>query len=156
MLTNRPTRSLTRRSGTRRRGSASEALEDRSLLSTITVTSLADNEDVDGEVTLREAITAANEDTSVDGSVAGNGPDVIRFADGLCGTINIDGVINLRDGVTIRGNGASETILDAGGTSKVFRVATQQPIAIRDLTIQNASIALDVYNAKSVVAVSDE
>jgi CSLREA domain-containing protein len=42
---------------------AGEVLEDRSLLSTITVTSLADNTTSDGLITLREAILAANNGT---------------------------------------------------------------------------------------------
>ena len=62
-----------------------EPLESRALLSTITVTSLADNLDQDGEVTLREAVLAANEDRSVDGSVAGSGSDVIKFDPSLAG-----------------------------------------------------------------------
>ncbi len=60
-----------------------ETLEDRALLATITVTSLADNATVDGQVTLREAIQAANTDSAVDGSTAGAGGDTITFASGL-------------------------------------------------------------------------
>ena len=61
----------------------SESLEERALLSSITVTSLADNLDVDGQVTLREAIQAANTDSAVDGSAAGSGADTITFAPNL-------------------------------------------------------------------------
>ena len=65
--------------GNRRRGSgrefsrsyAAEVLEVRTLLSTITVTSLADNASHNGFVTLRDALTAANTDKSVNGSTAG-------------------------------------------------------------------------------------
>ncbi len=60
-----------------------ERLEDRSLLSAIVVTSLADNTASDGQVTLREAIQAANTDLAVDGSTAGSGADTITFAAGL-------------------------------------------------------------------------
>ena len=56
-----------------------EYLEERTLLSAITVTSLADNTTVDGLVTLREAIQAAETDSSVDGSTAGSGADEIVF-----------------------------------------------------------------------------
>ncbi len=50
------------------------------MLAAITVTSLADNLFVDGAVTLREAIQAANTNTSVDGSTAGDvGADTILF-----------------------------------------------------------------------------
>ena len=71
----------------RRRGFAGrrriERLEDRSLLSAIVVTSLADNTASDGQVTLREAIQAANTDLAVDGSTAGSGADTVTFAAGL-------------------------------------------------------------------------
>lgn len=63
----------------RRERNSIEPLEDRTLLSTITVTSLADNLTSDGQVTLREAIQAANSDSSVDGSTAGSGADTIVF-----------------------------------------------------------------------------
>src|SRR5205807_5141450 len=71
---------LTRRRPLRRRKSGwhiptsvpAECLEDRTLLSTITVTSLADNLTAgDLKITLREALQAANTNASVDGSVAG-------------------------------------------------------------------------------------
>jgi hypothetical protein len=49
-----------------------EVLEDRCLPATITVTSLSDNLIVDGQVTLREALQAANTNHSVDVSVVGD------------------------------------------------------------------------------------
>ncbi len=67
----------------RARRAFSERLEDRWLLATIQVTSLLDNVDGDGQVTLREAIFAAETDTSVDGSTAGDGADQIVFAPSL-------------------------------------------------------------------------
>jgi hypothetical protein len=57
-----------------------EALDDRLVPAVISVTSLADNLTVDGQVTLREAIRVADTDTSVDGSAAGSGADTLRFA----------------------------------------------------------------------------
>ena len=53
------------------------------IAATITVTSLSDNITTDTEVTLREAITAAETDTSIDGSTPGNGSDTIIFAPAL-------------------------------------------------------------------------
>src|SRR5262245_3359289 len=70
--------------------SAADVLEERCLLSTITVTSLADNLTVgDGKITLREALQAANTNLSVDGSTAGQagGQDTIVFQPGLAGLI---------------------------------------------------------------------
>ncbi|MBN9118617.1 MAG: Ig-like domain repeat protein [Planctomycetes bacterium] len=65
----------------RRTRLAVEALEDRLVPATITVTSLADvalGTSHTG-VTLRDAIQAANTDTSVNGSTAGSGADTITF-----------------------------------------------------------------------------
>ena len=57
-----------------------EQLEEREVPAVITVTSLADNTTADGQVTLREAIQAAETDASIDGSAAGSGADTIVFA----------------------------------------------------------------------------
>src|SRR4051812_17853336 len=58
-----------------------EALEERSLLATITVTGTVDTIANDGVVTLREAITAANTnaDPSGDTTPGDPGPDTIAF-----------------------------------------------------------------------------
>src|SRR5688500_13133123 len=63
-----------------------EPLEDRLLLASLLVNSAADNlTPLDGQVTLREAILAANTDTATDlGHLAG-GPDTITFAESLRG-----------------------------------------------------------------------
>ncbi|MFM7831653.1 MAG: CSLREA domain-containing protein, partial [Planctomycetaceae bacterium] len=61
-----------------------QSLENRILPATITVTSLDDNLNADGFITLREAIQAANTNKAVDGSVAGTvGEDTIVFAPAL-------------------------------------------------------------------------
>ena len=49
----------------------------------IVVTSLGDDLNAGGGVTLREAILAAESDSSVDGSAAGSGADTITFAPAL-------------------------------------------------------------------------
>src|SRR4051794_35106419 len=67
----------------RRAPCVSEALERRVLFASIVVTDLGDNTTIDRKVTLREAIQAAETDTSVDGSAAGAGADVITFAPAL-------------------------------------------------------------------------
>ena len=59
------------------------------MLATITVTSLADNTIANGQVTLREAILAAENDQSIDGSTAGSGADTIQFASNLSGNVNL-------------------------------------------------------------------
>lgn len=125
-----------------------EALEERCLLSTITVTSLEDNVAVDGDVTLREAVQAANTDRSVDGSAAGNGADTIRFADGLAGAIELDDVIVIKSAITVVGNGIEQTQLDGQRQRKIFRVvrANSDPPAffeVQDLTMRDATSVKD-------------
>ncbi len=61
-----------------------ESLEDRRMLTTITVDSFLDNFDpnnptTDGVITLREAIVAANTDSAVGDAPAGSGADTIVF-----------------------------------------------------------------------------
>jgi CSLREA domain-containing protein len=105
-----------------------EVLEARCLLSVITVTSLADNLAVDGKVTLREAIQAANTNASVDGSAAGqsSSQDKIVFQNGLVGTIKLNpalGELLITDSVQIVGLGAKNTVIDAQHNSRVFEVS---------------------------------
>lgn len=79
--------------GGRRRRVVLEQLESRRLLATITVTDGFDGpletSAGDGLISLREAIEAANTDTSVDGSTAGEGADTIKFAPNLRNTIHL-------------------------------------------------------------------
>lgn len=130
-----------------------EVLECRPLLApvpvTITVTSLADNSTVDGQVTLREAIQAANENISVDGSEAGGGDDTIVFSDSLFsgGAVQILPSIV---GSTTYGNSAyaitsnvtihvdfdqAGVALDAEGSMRFFYVAPSAALTLENLTL---------------------
>jgi CSLREA domain-containing protein len=70
-----------------------ETLECRTVPATITVTTLGDLAVGNNLVSLREAIQAANSDTSVDGSTAGSGADTIVFDPSLFATA--DGTIQI-------------------------------------------------------------
>ncbi|MCI0683337.1 MAG: Ig-like domain-containing protein [Gemmataceae bacterium] len=121
---------------------ALEALEDRTAPATLTVTSLADTLVDDGQVTLREAITAANTDTTVDG-VTGAGADVIQFAPGLNGTINLTGALpDLVGNLQIQGPGADLLTVrrDSGGDYRIFRVNAGATISLTGLTIANGRL----------------
>lgn len=91
-----------------------ESLEDRRMLATITVNSVADNMTVDGMITLREAILAANTDMSVDGSNAGSGVDTINFdpsvfTGGLNSLIRLGGTeLEITDSLIIDASGATD------------------------------------------------
>ena len=104
----------------------------------ITVTTLDDSLAVDTEVSLREALQAANTDTSVDGSTTGSGDDTIVFDPGLAignnpgvddGHLVLDNVLgelSITSDVTIDGDTDSDDVadiaIDADGNSRVFNV----------------------------------
>jgi len=80
-------------------------LEERTLLSTLnlTVTTLLDDPTmpIHGQVTLRDAITTANADTT-------DSQEIIGFAPGLQGTIDLTTALpNLNNNITINGPGAA-------------------------------------------------
>src|SRR5262245_16224105 len=87
-----------------------EPLEGRSLLATITVTSLGDARSAGDGVTLREAVQAANTNQSVDGSTSGQAApavDRIVFQAGLTGGISLLlGQLQITEPVIIEGPGA--------------------------------------------------
>jgi hypothetical protein len=123
-----------------------EPLEGRQMLATITVTSLADNLNIDGQVTLREAIQAAELDASVDGSIKGNGADTIQFAPGLAGAANLllagDMTVDrsafaISTDVTIRGNSFGITIQrgGVGPEMRLFRVTPGGSLTLESITV---------------------
>ncbi|MFK7821685.1 MAG: choice-of-anchor Q domain-containing protein [Planctomycetaceae bacterium] len=123
-----------------RRAPVLEVLEERCLLSTITVTSLVDNTTADGEVTLREAILAANSDTSVDGSTAGSGPDKIVFAPAITsGTIVLsDGPLEITESLVVRGP-ANKVTVDAAQTGRILDVSSDaNSVVLNQLRFRNA------------------
>lgn len=116
-----PSRPIRRASSRRRLGV--EALEDRALLATFTVTTLA----TFGPGSLRAAVAAAN---------LNPGHDQIVFADGLEGTIKTTtGPISITDSLSISGPGGDKLVV-RGVASKVFTVApnVEHPI-ITGLTV---------------------
>lgn len=125
-----------------------ETLETRSLLATITVTSAEDNLYEDGLVTLREALLAAETDTSVDGSTAGNGADVIRFAPHLAGrTIRLQSkgdytlggsAFGITTEVTIEGEPERGQVLlrDVAEAFRTFFVHETGNLTLKNLTLQ--------------------
>lgn len=107
---------------------SAEVLEARQLLSSITVTSMLDNLTAsDGQITLREALLAANTNTSVDGSVAGESgvQDRIVFAGPLVGGMELDqalGTLVITDSVRIEGSGPAKIAIDARERCRVFDI----------------------------------
>ena len=120
-----------------------EMLEDRRLLSVTpyVVDSLADNMDLDGVVTLREAIEAANTGAIVGDAHAGSDieTDVITFDSSLHGgTIMLGGEeLTVTDALEIQGPGAELLTIDANKTSRVLLAEQAGELEILGLTIQN-------------------
>jgi CSLREA domain-containing protein len=114
----------------------------------ITVTTLKDEMDVDGNCSLREAIRAANLDTAVDACPAGAGEDTVYLPAGVY-TLSIPGVgedtgltgdLDILSDMTITGSGEAATIIDGGGLDRVFHVVSDSQVKIANLTIRNGSI----------------
>lgn len=142
----------------RRKTTACEALERRALLAVITVTSLADTVADDGEVTLREAILAANSDQSVDGSAAGDGLDRIVFDTNANGTIRFENELVITESVSIEGNGPNHTIVDGRKARDGFHVpkgAHRVSLLLSGIRIRNTNRAVGHDGSAGSVRVSD-
>jgi hypothetical protein len=102
-----------------------ERLEDRRVLSTLTVLNHLDS----GAGSLRAEIAAAH-----------NG-DTIVFAPSLNGqTITLtSGELLIRKNLTITGPGAGELTISGGGLSRVFEVAPKENVTLSGLTISNGA-----------------
>ena len=102
-----------------------EVLENRRLLSALTVTTAADS----GAGSLRAEIAAANSG------------DTINFASNLKGqTITLtSGELLINKGLTIQGSAASQLTISGGNSSRVFDVASSQPVVLTGLTISNGA-----------------
>ncbi len=84
-----------------------------------------------GNCTLRAAVQEAN---------ACPGPDVIDVGEGT--HVLTLGQLVLTDEVTVRGAGASSTVVDGNAASRVFSVsATAFAVTFEDLTIRNGNVA---------------
>ena len=141
---------------------AAEVAEPRRMLTTIVVDSLADDGVAtsavpDGQVTLREAVIAANTNQPFGDAPAGNGRDRIRFADGLTGTITLTrGQMRIEQEVDVR---AYEDItIDADGQSRVFSVLAAGDNYFQGLTLTNGNAdrgGAVLHNGRGTVRFTD-
>ncbi|HBO43663.1 MAG TPA: hypothetical protein DD670_06980, partial [Planctomycetaceae bacterium] len=107
---------------------------------TIVVNSLADTVALDGQVTLREALEAANTNLAVGDAQGGcaGAADIIVFAPSLSGTIKLSGSqLEILGDVTIVGPGAETITVDADTKSRALSVGASLNVAISGLTITN-------------------
>lgn len=129
-LENLTTKNQRRKRKQRRDGQAVEALEDRALLATFTVSNLNDA----GAGSLRQAIADAN---------GAAGADDINFTGaGASGTITLTtGLIQITDSVSIAGPGSSELSISGNDASIVFQITdgagTFSDVSISGVTVTN-------------------
>lgn len=103
---------------------------------TITVTTLADELNTNGNCSLREAVQAANTNAAVDACAAGAaGADVIVLP---AGTIPVAATIQVNESVTIRGAGRASTTIQRGAADAFNSSAGGVDIALEDLALQGA------------------
>ena len=113
---------------------------------TLTVNSVADVAADDGQCTLREAITAANNDAASGAAagecIAGSGTDTIDI--NVTGTITLTSVLpDLTTNLTISNTQASGVMVQGNNTFRIFRVVGSVTVGINNLTISNGNATSD-------------
>ena len=118
-------------------------LERRNLLATFVVNSAVDDGSgaVDGLVSLREAIVAANTNAAFGDAQAGDATgDTILF-DGPVSELThtlLNGELEITDDLVITGSQGSITI-DAANASRIFNINTNELVALNNLTLTNGT-----------------
>lgn len=120
-------------------------LTQRAYAADIAVDLAADAVTLDGNCTLREAINAANSDTTVDNCPAGDGIDTILLpADTYLLTLlganedaNASGDLDITETLIIHGAGEGLTILDGNSTDRILHTLPAVDLTLRNLTLQN-------------------
>src|SRR5262249_45341367 len=103
---------------------------------TITVNSLADSGEA-GVCTLRDAITAPNTKTAVNGCVAGNGHDTIQFS--VTRTITLAETLPqiTNSLLSINGPASPGITIDGGDKVQVMEVGSGATLNLKNVTISN-------------------
>jgi CSLREA domain-containing protein len=111
----------------------------------IPVTTAVDEVSANGSCSLREAITAANQDIPVDACPAGNGADVIHLPAGvyqlrLVGAdedANLTGDLDVTDVTHLLGAAPALTVLDGANLDRVLHVHATAQVTLSGLTLTN-------------------
>ena len=113
----------------------------------ITVNTTGDENNTDGDCSLREAIIAANTDSAVDACPAGSGADTIilpagTFTFSLAGSGENDaatGDLDITGDLAIQGAGLLDTFINANGLDRVFELLNGSVVSLTDLTFHGGS-----------------
>jgi CSLREA domain-containing protein len=116
---------------------------------TISVNTTTDENNTDGDCSLREAILAANTDNPVDACPTGNGADTINLPAGtyVLAIVGIGedaaltGDLDITEELTIHGAGKLNTIIDGNGLDRVFHILGSTHIL--DVTISGGDAGTD-------------
>ncbi len=112
------------------------------MLTVLTVDSIEDNTTLDGWITIREAIGAANSDGPVGDAPAGSGADTIQFDPSLAGKppIQLEGnQLVVAEDLTITGLGAGNLTIDAADLSRHLEVNPGVTLTISGLTLKDGN-----------------
>ncbi len=140
------------------------ALDSVAQAATISVNTTADDNTVNGNCTLREAVRAHNSHAAVDACLAGTGDDAIVVPSG---TYNLSipgdsedaaatGDLDLSELVQIIGTAPAATIIDGGDLDRVFHVLPGASVLLHSLTIRNGKLDSDgpTYEGGGVLSVA--
>ena len=124
--------------------SSIERVEDRTLLSAYLVNTISDSVadasgTPDGQISLREAITAANTNAAFGDAPAGSGTgDVIRFAASVASKTIVltQGDLNVTDDLIVDGQSRKVTV-SGNNVSRIFNVNMAQPLSVVNLKLIN-------------------
>ena len=109
---------------------------------TITVNTLNDEDVANGNCSLREAITAANNNAAYRGCSGGSGTDTITFS--VTGIINLSSQLPvIQSAMNFVGPGASSLTIrrDTGGDYRLLWVYQAVPVNISGITFANGKVA---------------
>ncbi|MDP9243140.1 MAG: CSLREA domain-containing protein, partial [Actinomycetota bacterium] len=105
----------------------------------IVVNTVANENNNDGDCSLREAVSSANTDSSYDGCTAGSGTDTIVLPKG---TLRLDSRLIVSHPLTIRGAGRGRTVIDAEQTDRVLLV-DRASLSLQRLRVTGGKAASD-------------
>jgi CSLREA domain-containing protein len=113
------------------------------------VTTLEDELNSDGDCSLREAITAANDNTAVDACPAGDAviTDTITFD--VAGTITVSSQLSVTAGGPLEIDGGGVITTSGGETTRVWWVESDSELILQRLAVVNGQITDDgagLYN----------
>ena len=125
------------------------------------VEALLANPGADGLISLREAVSAANQTPGASSIMLSAGSYRIGIAPDISGDDNLDGDFDIYGSLTIAGAGAAVTSVDGQALDRVFHVRPGASLAVSGVTLRGALLAANAYGgglyaeAGANVALSD-